>query len=78
MLVVKLYGKNKINMREFYEVINEYRRYYLYTSIFYIRNSWYFKKTNNMIDIDLLEEDIRHCEEVIVKGGECEECNKRA
>ncbi|QIG63525.1 hypothetical protein DAC20_34 [Bacteroides phage DAC20] len=24
MLVVKLYGKNKINMREFYEVINEY------------------------------------------------------
>lgn len=29
-----------------------------------------------MIDIDLLEEDIRHCEEVIAKGGECEECTK--
>lgn len=29
-----------------------------------------------MIDIELLEEDIRHCEEIIAKGGEHEECTR--
>lgn len=43
MLVVKLYGKNKINMREFYEVINEYPGT-TFILAFFISNSWYFKR----------------------------------